>query len=155
MTESRTTCTHELWDREVAVTADGMCPLCLVAELTTVRGDLAAAQATQKKKRRCAATLPSDPPMDCDAPFCGCNPAWIEALELANESGWLNETQARAIAAELEKVRKDAERYRWLNQKDNFMIAIDDKNIRLKCGTHLDRWIDAAIDAAIARGGKP
>jgi hypothetical protein len=29
-----------------------------------------------RRLRRCAATLPSDPPQDCDAPFCGCDPAW-------------------------------------------------------------------------------
>jgi len=35
----------------------------------------------------------TDPPQDCDMPFCGCNPAWTEALASAQESGWLPERQ--------------------------------------------------------------
>lgn len=29
-----------------------------------------------------------DPPMDCDAPFCGCNPEWHKVIEALQESGW-------------------------------------------------------------------
>ena len=47
---------------------------------------------------------------------------------------------------------KDAARYRWLNATDNFLIHIDSKPVRLKCGDPLDAWIDARIverDAAM------
>lgn len=48
------------------------------------------------------------------------------------------------LAAEARRTVEDAERYRWLNAKDNFLVVIDDKPVRLKCGEPLDKWIDAA-----------
>lgn len=38
--------------------------------------------------RKCAATISTDPPMDCDAPFCGCNPEWQACIKMLVESGW-------------------------------------------------------------------
>ena len=37
---------------------------------------------------RCKANPTSDPPQDCDAPFCGCNPAWQECIAMLIECGW-------------------------------------------------------------------
>ena len=40
----------------------------------------------------------------------------------------------------------DAERYRWLNRQHNFLITINEKPVRLRCGgAVLDDWIDARI----------
>jgi|SRR5688572_755764 len=58
------------------------------------------------KGRRCAATISTDPPSDCDAPFCGCNPEWHVALDAARESGWLNSSEASKLQAELAELRK-------------------------------------------------
>lgn len=46
---------------------------------------------------------------------------------------------AKSIAAR-------ARRYYWLNGQDNFLIQIDGKPVRLKCGDVLDRWIDARLE---------
>jgi hypothetical protein len=60
--------------------------------------------------------------------------------------------EANELRAELAEAQKDAARYRWLNAQDNFLAYIEQpdgtKRYRLKCGEPLDRWIDAAIDAA-------
>ena len=43
---------------------------------------------------KCAArqsNLAANDPQDCDAPFCGCNPAWSECLEMLREIGVLGE----------------------------------------------------------------
>jgi hypothetical protein len=34
--------------------------------------------------------------VDCDAPFCGCNPAWSDAIELLQECGWKSPDKLRA-----------------------------------------------------------
>ena len=55
-------------------------------------------------------------------------------------------------ARALTELSADARRYRWLNAQDNFLAYLQhpsgEKTYRLKCGEPLDRWIDAAIDAA-------
>lgn len=38
--------------------------------------------------QQCAANHASDPPQDCDAPFCGCNPAWSDCIQMLQECGW-------------------------------------------------------------------
>lgn len=43
----------------------------------------------------CRARATADPPQDCDAPFCGCDPAWSYAIELLRESGWLSPEEIR------------------------------------------------------------
>ena len=58
------------------------------------------------KGRPCFATISTDPPQDCDAPYCGCNPAWHECIEMLQESGWLNEKQAREAEAENRALRE-------------------------------------------------
>lgn len=42
----------------------------------------------EAKPQRCAALNPADPPQDCDAPFCGCNPEWSKCIEWLVEAGW-------------------------------------------------------------------
>jgi len=49
----------------------------------------------QSEIRRCAATISTDPPQDCDAPFCGCNPEWDKVLEMLQESGWKSPEEVR------------------------------------------------------------
>lgn len=56
---------------------------------------------------------------------------------------------AAALKAK-EEAERDARRYRWLNANDNFLVYIDGRPVRLKCGELLDRWIDASIS-----GDKP
>jgi hypothetical protein len=52
-----------------------------------VEYDLASRRTALPPERECCRGK-GDPPADCDAPFCGCNPAWTQALEAAYESGW-------------------------------------------------------------------
>lgn len=51
--------------------------------------------------RKCAATLSTDPPQDCDAPFCGCDPAWHPCMQMLQESGWLSSEQGRNLQDKL------------------------------------------------------
>lgn len=37
---------------------------------------------------KCQADMHADPPRDCDAPYCGCNEAWHECIEMLQEGGW-------------------------------------------------------------------
>lgn len=65
------------------------------------------AQLREKSKwRRCAATISTDPPSDCDAPFCGCNPEWHVALDAARESGWLTSAESSKLQGALAELRK-------------------------------------------------
>lgn len=41
------------------------------------------------KGRECYATAYADPPQDCDAPFCGCNPAWTDCIRMLQECNLL------------------------------------------------------------------
>lgn len=34
------TCTHEIWERDAAATGDGLCPLCLQADLARYRAGI-------------------------------------------------------------------------------------------------------------------
>jgi len=44
----------------------------------------------QYEPKKCAATMGFDPPQDCDAPFCGCDPAWTKTIEMLQECGWVD-----------------------------------------------------------------
>lgn len=84
---------------------------------------------------------------------------WEADHGLANESAhfWVDVAKDRKLvsfnlavaylelSAQVEALKLDAARYRWLNAKDNFLIYIDKKPLRLKCGEPLDRYIDAEI----------
>jgi len=54
----------------------------------------------------CKANRAADPPQDCDAPFCGCNPAWTQAIEWLQECGWLSERESVEIIAERDRMKK-------------------------------------------------
>lgn len=58
---------------------------------------LDAIERLEAKTWKCGAQPTADPPQDCDMPFCGCNPAWQDALAAAQESGWLSEREAREL----------------------------------------------------------
>lgn len=45
----------------------------------------------------CKANRTADPPQDCDAPYCGCNEAWSECIEMLVESGWQSPQEASEI----------------------------------------------------------
>lgn len=49
----------------------------------------------------CKASATSDPPQDCDAPFCGCNPAWHDAITMLSECGWGPTDSLRTALAEI------------------------------------------------------
>ncbi len=51
--------------------------------------------------RKCAALMGFDPPADCDAPFCGCNPAWTKAIEMLQECGWVDADTIRTAESAL------------------------------------------------------
>jgi len=55
------------------------------------------------KARKCHANMYSDPPQDCDAPFCGCDPAWSTAIEMLQECGWESPESLRAMGLERTK----------------------------------------------------
>ncbi|MFV3416117.1 ead/Ea22-like family protein [Pseudomonas sp. NY15436] len=77
----------------------------------------------------------------------------IERLDKA-EHHWANENSNNmALIAEVERLRKDAERYRWLRSKEaecNVEIPMDDGRGWVLPG-YLDE-LDAAIDAALEGG---
>lgn len=50
--------------------------------------DCARVKAIEPKAQRCAALNGTDPPQDCDAPFCGCNPEWTRCIKWLQECGW-------------------------------------------------------------------
>ena len=48
---------------------------------------------------KCAATRNTDPPQDCDYPFCGCSEEAMKCMETLIECGWGNvETELRRIS---------------------------------------------------------
>lgn len=67
---------------------------------------------------KCRASATSDPPVDCDMPFCGCNPAWQEAIAALQECGWLSMREAddlktQLAAAQAAREALTQERDRW------------------------------------------
>jgi hypothetical protein len=50
------------------------------------------------------------------------------------------------IINERDEALANARRYLWLNNTDNFLLQLDGKPVRLKCGDVLDRWIDARLE---------
>lgn len=50
---------------------------------------------TPLKPQKCAADMYADPPRDCNAPYCGCNPAWTQCLEMLQECGWQSPDEVR------------------------------------------------------------
>lgn len=70
---------------------------------------------------------------------------YVEEIFAANN-------RAEVAEAENAALKRDAERYRWLNANHNFMMYVESEDhtkthVRLRCGEPLDQWIDAAINA--------
>jgi len=66
--QTMTTCTHEIWERETAAVADGMCPQCLAIRVTELKAAIRWALGEQADDRnewfgqfRQHAKLPSAP----------------------------------------------------------------------------------------------
>lgn len=59
--------------------------LAALRELQSLRLKLAE---VERGTRKCMADMHADPPRDCDAPFCGCNPEWTRTIEQLQECGW-------------------------------------------------------------------
>lgn len=55
-----------------------------------------AALKRQSEMRKCAADMNADPPQDCDAPYCGCDPAWQDCIQMLQECGWKSPDDLRA-----------------------------------------------------------
>jgi len=91
----------------------------------------------------------------------------LERLEKA-EQHWANENSNNmALIAEVERLRKDAERYRWIKAESNLTDYVDSYALPmvnawdLRPGPQpntqypsLDEAIDAVIDAALEGGGR-
>jgi hypothetical protein len=60
----------------------------------------------------CKARPTADPPQDCAMPFCGCNPAWQDALASAQESGWLTLQEADALRADVRALAEALARFK-------------------------------------------
>ena len=61
---------------------------------------------------RCAALNSVDPPQDCDAPFCGCNPEWTKCIEALQECGWEDSRSVDALRAERDALAAENKRMR-------------------------------------------
>lgn len=62
-------------------------------------------------------------------------------------------TALDAAQAELEHLRKDAERYRWLKKADGRLLCAIAYRVPAACGLSSDD-VDSVIDAAIAAPGE-
>ena len=84
----------------------------------------------------CRAQRMADPPQDCDAPFCGCHPAWADAIQMLLECGWGPCADRNARLARLGEALRQIQRE----------VASDPQN----------RWCRNALivaDAALADAG--
>lgn len=129
------------------------CPMCddlrallahiasLAAEAERLRAENAAL-----KPRKCQADIYADPPRDCDAPFCGCNPEWSKVLTMLQECGYKSPDEVREI--EQKAMRYTLLRDAWINR------STDDAAGLSYCYTF--EQLDAAIDSALSnqRGEK-
>ena len=73
----------------------------LEAEVERLRGEF-----------KCKASATSDPPTDCDMPFCGCDPSWQVAITSLIECGWADLAPFVALAKaadEYDKALAEAE----------------------------------------------
>jgi hypothetical protein len=68
---------------------------------------LAKRTAHEPRARKCVANMASDPPQDCDAPFCGCNPAWDDCIKMLQECDLIIDRNAPRPAS-LEELRDRA-----------------------------------------------
>lgn len=83
-------------------------------------------------RTKCRADQYSDPPQDCDMPFCGCDPLWTEALHAASEAGWLDSREAGKLQLELSNAVK-------ANKEQAAIMAVHAKLI-LTLKTEVGYW---------------
>ncbi len=69
-----------------------------VEELETLILDIKRAENEPEPARKCMANRSADPPQDCDAPFCGCNPAWDDCIKMLQECDLLIDRRAPRAA---------------------------------------------------------
>lgn len=50
--------------------------------------------------RKCAATMPSDPPQDCNAPYCDCDPVMALTIQDLRNDGWKTPDEVKQIERE-------------------------------------------------------
>jgi len=74
-----------------------------------IRYDALVTELAALKPRRCSADMYSDPPRDCDAPYCGCNPAWLQCMEMLQEIGWQTPDEVRSIEARIRELEAELE----------------------------------------------
>jgi len=68
--------------------------------------DEALAKIASERPRKCAATISTDPPQDCDFPFCGCDPNVSKAMDILAECGWLPHREADELRRERDEARR-------------------------------------------------
>lgn len=59
------------------------------------------AQLKREQKPQSCAAGKGDPPQDCDAPFCGCNPEWTKVMQWLDEAGWKSREEVRKLEADI------------------------------------------------------
>ena len=87
--------------------------IALKRQLTAAQSDVAR---LTKGNRKCAATLPADPPMDCDFPFCGCDPVWQDVIKALQECGWHSKEEWERLTGERDAAIESKD-YAWKNTK--------------------------------------
>lgn len=75
------------------------------------------------RAQRCPASASMDPPQDCDAPFCGCNPAWTQCIEWLQEAGWEPRRQDETSRQEYVEV---GHQYRYVDQRSGHPIWLNE-----------------------------
>jgi hypothetical protein len=83
----------------------------------------------------------------------------MDACAPKNEREWWASAEITRLRAEVEALRADAERYRWLREQhwnDSPMCVVMNPRACVKLGSDCpsDERLDAAIDAAIKSGLK-
>ena len=81
-----------------------------------------------------------------------CGQIWMHDEELRNNAEWIaaaNPAAVLELIAEVERLRKDAERYRFLCGKERGCVVVRDRTSHL-----FGESLDAAIDAALEGGGR-
>lgn len=109
------------------------------------------------RSQRCAGTISTDPPQDCDWPFCGCDHHATKVLEALQECGW-----SRGDAEDAAKWRalRNCARITTMGcagLHDPDALARPDAHLALNFWTHNERetepfprqWLDQFVEKAL------